>query len=472
MNRIKGIIYFVLFLILPVCFNISVKADSFTLCDGFYYEDVSEEFKSKMQENFEFPKNEYIRYKDLRVANLKYIGFNGEVNDGKLIVNEKVAKEVLEIFKEVFDKKYPIKNMSSFCFRKIANSERLSWHALGLAIDINYNINPHVLSNGKTIPENCGKYKDRTLDEKGLIKEGDDYYNAFIKRGWDWGGHWDDPDYMHFCKMPRRANIEKKYPICCTPGLKTIKNILKTSLEPVGTTLYVWGGGWFKNENGKNITYGSNRIGVHPEWKEFYESQNSNYKWDDWKFKTEKGLDCSGYVGWVIYNVMNTESGNEGYNCISREMAKKLSDRGYGKYIKYGDVKDYKPGDIMSGETPRHVWICIGECKDKSVVFLHSSYQGVHICGTSTPDGNENSEAYNLSKKYMQKYYKDFYDRYPVFKNTTENKEQKQFIRDIDYLTKYNQMRWYISDSSVIQDPDGYIDMSPEEILKDLFNEN
>lgn len=148
-------------------------------------------------------------------------------------------------------------------------------------------------------------------------------------------------------------------------------------------------------------------------------------------------------------------------------MAKKFSDKGFGEYIQYQDITDYKPGDIMSGETLRRVWICIGECEDKSVLFLHSSYQGVHICGTTTPDGNEDSIAYNLAKKYMEKYYNDYYSRYPVFKDKTDDEEIcKQFIRDTDYLTKYNQMRL-----SILEDPDNYIRMTPEDILKDLFCE-
>lgn len=98
-----------------------------------------------------------------------------------------------------------------------------------------------------------------------------------------------------------------------TPGLKTIKNLLQTALAPVGSTLYVWGGGHFENRDIQKISYGSTHIGVHPEWKMFYDSQNENYKWDDWNFQTKKGLDCSGYIGWVVYNIMNTESGNEGY---------------------------------------------------------------------------------------------------------------------------------------------------------------
>ena len=33
-------------------------------------------------------------------------------------------------------------------------------------------------------------------------------------------------------------------PVSGTPGLKTIKNLLATAMEPVGTTLYVYGGAW------------------------------------------------------------------------------------------------------------------------------------------------------------------------------------------------------------------------------------
>lgn len=29
----------------------------------------------------------------------------------------------------------------------------------------------------------------------------------------------------------------------CTPGVSTVKNFLATAMQPVGETLYVWGGG-------------------------------------------------------------------------------------------------------------------------------------------------------------------------------------------------------------------------------------
>ena len=183
-------------------------ADSFTLTEGFSYEDLSKDLKSEIDKIPGFKENDYVRTEDLRSVNIKYVGFDDREHDGNLIVHESIAKETLEIFNELFEKKYPIREMSCFCFRNISGTNRLSWHALGLAIDINYSLNPCLIigKNGEvvnTIPAKCEKYADRTLNEKGLIKHGDDCYNAFASRGWEWGGSWDSPiDYMHFQKFP------------------------------------------------------------------------------------------------------------------------------------------------------------------------------------------------------------------------------------------------------------------------------
>ena len=189
---------------------------------------------------------------------IKYIDFNGEVRNGELVVAHQttdpqkiaqantsetdskqeeisndpiinseteeiteinaeneiidVSKEVLEIFKELFDAKYPINTISCFCFRNIAGTDRLSWHAYGLAVDINYKQNPYVAFDESTnkitklIPDDSEKYVDRTLNEKGMIKEDDVCHKAFVSRGWEWGGSWaPDKDWMHFQRFPRNA---------------------------------------------------------------------------------------------------------------------------------------------------------------------------------------------------------------------------------------------------------------------------
>ncbi len=162
---------------------------------------------------------EEIDIKDLSYLQITYWGFDEKSHIGEMIVNKKVAQEILDIFKEVYENKYPIEkirlideygandeesmqdnNTSAFCYRVVKNSKKLSNHSLGIAIDVNPLYNPYI--DGKRIePANAGIYKDRNINVKGLIKKGDALYNAFIKRGWTWGGNWKTKkDYQHFEK--------------------------------------------------------------------------------------------------------------------------------------------------------------------------------------------------------------------------------------------------------------------------------
>ncbi len=161
---------------------------------------------------------------DVDVNNLSYLkitywGFDDKTHIGEMIVNKEVAQEILDIFKEVYKEKYPIEkiklideynandeesmennNTSAFCYRKIANTNKLSEHSLGVAIDVNPLYNPYIVGEYVS-PVNAGRFVDRDIDEKGVIKKGDVLYNAFIKRGWTWGGEWSGKkDYQHFEK--------------------------------------------------------------------------------------------------------------------------------------------------------------------------------------------------------------------------------------------------------------------------------
>lgn len=156
---------------------------------------------------------------NLRYLQITYWGFDEKSHVGEMIVSKKVAQEILEIFKDVYEKKYPIEKMkliddygaddeksmqsnntSAFCYRVVANTKTLSKHALGTAIDINPLYNPYVVGNYIS-PSTGKKYADRSIVTKGTIKKGDALYNAFIKRGWSWGGNWKSKkDYQHFEK--------------------------------------------------------------------------------------------------------------------------------------------------------------------------------------------------------------------------------------------------------------------------------
>lgn len=282
-------------------------------------------------------------------------------------------------------------------------------------------------------------------------------------------------------------------PVNGTAGEKTLKNFLATALMPVGTTLYVYGGGWDWQDSGSAIQ--TRTIGVSNDWVKFFDSQDENYTYRDKDGDETKkdaansyypyggyneyyyaGLDCSGYIGWTVYNVMNTESGQEGYVMGSTKTAKTLADNGWGvwtqtfeKPVNHED-SDFLPGDIFS--ISGHVWICVGTCEDGSILILHSTPASSR---TGQPGGgpelsaigpDENCEAYKLADRYMAEYFPEWYARYPIA------------LKDYDTYTMIEgentgKFSWSLTDeNAVLSDPDGYKDKTPEEILADLFEIN
>ncbi|MGL4338262.1 MAG: M15 family metallopeptidase, partial [Turicibacter sp.] len=80
------------------------------------------------------------------------------------------------------------------------SGKKMSQHAYGLAIDLNPKINPYI-SNGMILPASGMHYANRDQEVIGMIKKGDPVYEAFISRGWSWGGDWTSiKDYQHFEK--------------------------------------------------------------------------------------------------------------------------------------------------------------------------------------------------------------------------------------------------------------------------------
>ena len=63
-----------------------------------------------------------------------------------------------------------------------------------------------------------------------------------------------------------------------TPGELTLENFLKTAMMPVGTTLYIYGGGWDWQDNGSAIQ--TRTIGVSPDWVRFFEEQDENFTYN------------------------------------------------------------------------------------------------------------------------------------------------------------------------------------------------
>lgn len=243
-------------------------------------------------------------------------------------------------------------------------------------------------------------------------------------------------------------------------GRSTIKNFLKVAIRPIGSTMYVWGGGWNKADTAAGTE--AKQIGLSKRWRAFAAGKKNNYNYRNYRYKIHDGLDCSGYVGWCVYNILNTKNGKKGYVYSASKQAKKFSDMGFGGYKKSSAVRNYKAGDIMSSTCSccGHVYIVIGACDDGSIVIAHASPAGVQLSGTVSKAGKKNSKALKLAKKYMKKYHPDWYKKYP------------ELGRGTSYLAHYAQMRWDINhDNGFLSDPDGYTRMSAEEILKDLYCE-
>ncbi len=184
----------------------------------------------------------------------------------------------------------------------------------------------------------------------------------------------------------------------------SMERLLRTSLLPVGQTMYIWGGGWSKEDAGAGEE--AVTLGVSGRWTEYAAGQNEQYDYDKTRYQSHDGLDCSGYIGWLLYNVFHTKNGENGYVSGASGMAQACAARGWGYLIQ----QDYRPGDICSMEG--HVWMSLGQCRDGSVLLVHSSPPGVRICGTYLADGTK-SDAVKLAEQVMQKQYPSWYARYP-----------------------------------------------------------
>ena len=272
-------------------------------------------------------------------------------------------------------------------------------------------------------------------------------------------------------------------PVTGTPGEHTLKNFLATALEPVGTTLYIYGGGWNWQDNGSSIQ--ATTIGISPDWVRFFIEQDEDFTYRDkdggfypyggFNEYYYAGLDCSGYLGWVVYNTLNDKSGGEGYVGSSTGFAKRLADMGFGDWTQNVVVPDgssetaVKPGDIVS--IKGHVWISLGTCADGSVVILHStpsdsrtgqSGGGVQIGAIGK---TLNCEAYQLADFYMSEYYPEWYRRYAV----SLKKPETYFEIKGDTAGRFT---WDVmGEESVLTDPEEFQKLSPEEVLSELFAE-
>ena len=169
-----------------------------------------------------YKENPYIGRDDLRHIRALHWDYDGQMHVGEMIVNKQIADRVATILRQLFDAKYPIQRMllpdvydaddetqmrdnnsSSFCYRAIAGTTKLSKHARGLAIDINTLYNPYYKDRADGTryiqPATAEAYCDRTWDFPYKIDHDDLCFRLFTEAGFEWGGDWTScKDFQHF----------------------------------------------------------------------------------------------------------------------------------------------------------------------------------------------------------------------------------------------------------------------------------
>ncbi|MBQ6379712.1 MAG: M15 family metallopeptidase [Prevotella sp.] len=202
-----------------LCTTLCVQAQNPS--DGFSVHEIPDSIWAKMQGRTWHP-NPHVQRSDLRYLKVLHWDYDEKTHRGELVCNRLIADKLLAIFRELYAQHYPIQrirladeydaddewqmrdnNTSCFCYRNVPDTKKLSYHARGLAIDINTLYNPYVRyrKDGSMIvqPSNGKPYVDRKKDFRYKIVEGDLCHRLFLKHGFTWGGSWRTmKDYQHF----------------------------------------------------------------------------------------------------------------------------------------------------------------------------------------------------------------------------------------------------------------------------------
>jgi hypothetical protein len=156
-------------------------------------------------------------FDELALVEVTHLDFEGAVKTGELVVAAPVADDIIGVFRQLFEAEFPIaslkridhfggddmasmtaNNSSAFNSRRIYNTDRLSNHSYGLAVDINPLLNPVV--DGDAVRPIAGQeFLDRADVRPGMIVRPGPVVAAFDAIGWEWGGDWQSfKDYHHF----------------------------------------------------------------------------------------------------------------------------------------------------------------------------------------------------------------------------------------------------------------------------------
>jgi len=154
------------------------------------------------------------------LVDVEYYSFDNKLHKGQIVVDKRLAGDIRDIFELIRDIKFPVdlcvpinkydwsddksmraNNSSGFCYRRIANSKKMSNHASGFGIDINPRMNPYIKKEaGKTTIDPPNGTYDPSVP--GTLTADHAVVKKFKSLGWKWGGEgWSSGnDYQHFDK--------------------------------------------------------------------------------------------------------------------------------------------------------------------------------------------------------------------------------------------------------------------------------
>jgi hypothetical protein len=160
--------------------------------------------------------------KHLRLVDVRYYGFDGKEHQGQIVVHEALEEDIRFLFALLLEHRFPVEsalpishpalqekgryglspdtnNTSCYVWRPVVASQRLSMHALGMAIDMNPRQNPYIKGDLVLPPQAV-----YAPSQPGTLRPDSPAVAAFRQRGWEWGGDWtgEKIDYMHFQKIP------------------------------------------------------------------------------------------------------------------------------------------------------------------------------------------------------------------------------------------------------------------------------
>ena len=175
----------------------------------FYVEEISDRVFARMWGK-SFKEYCTVPRQDLRYIRCLHKDIDGITKVGELVMHKAVADVVCDIFRQLYDASFPVESMrlvddfnasdedsimvnntSAFNFRTVDDTDQISQHAYGLAIDINpyYNVY-YIASQDYIFPPEGREYLDREADFPYKVAPGDLCYELFTQAGFEWGGWW------------------------------------------------------------------------------------------------------------------------------------------------------------------------------------------------------------------------------------------------------------------------------------------